>query len=81
MKNAIVIMRRELHSYFTSTIAYSVAAFFLLICGYLFFATVKVTQEATLLYLFHNAAVTLLISPAMTMRSGGRGATVARLSF
>ncbi|HOM80546.1 MAG TPA: ABC transporter permease subunit [Armatimonadota bacterium] len=69
MKNAIVIMRRELHSYFTSTIAYSVAAFFLLICGYLFFATVKVTQEATLLYLFHNAAVTLLlISPAMTMR-------------
>ena len=45
------------------------AAFFLLICGYLFFATVKVTQEATLLYLFHNAAVTLLlISPAMTMR-------------
>jgi len=69
VKNALVIMQRELRSYFASTIAYSVAAFFLLVCGYLFFATLKVTQEATLRYLLHNAAVTLLlISPAMTMR-------------
>lgn len=69
MRNALIIMQRELRSYFSSTIAYTVAAFFLLVCGYLFFATLKVTKEATLLYLLHNAAVTLLlISPAMTMR-------------
>ncbi|MBI3946841.1 MAG: ABC transporter permease [Armatimonadetes bacterium] len=69
MKNALIIMQRELRSYFTSTIAYTVAAFFLVVCGYLFFATLKLTQEATIRYLLHNAAVTLLlISPAMTMR-------------
>ncbi|MDH7571194.1 MAG: ABC transporter permease subunit [Armatimonadota bacterium] len=69
MRNALVIMQRELHSYFTSTIAYTVAAFFLLVCGYLFFAVLSVVQEATLTPMLHNAAVTLLlISPAMTMR-------------
>lgn len=69
MKNALIIMRRELRSYFTSTIAYTVAAFFLLICGYLFYAALGWTRQADLRPLFHNAAVTLLlISPAMTMR-------------
>lgn len=69
MKNALIIMQREVRAYFTSTIAYTVTAFFLVVCGYLFFATLRITQEATLRYLMHNAAVTLLlISPAMTMR-------------
>ncbi|NLC56561.1 MAG: ABC transporter permease [Armatimonadetes bacterium] len=69
MKNAIIIMQRELRSYFTSTIAYTVAAFFLFICGYLFFSVLAATQEASLRYMLHNAAVTmLLIAPALTMR-------------
>lgn len=69
MRNTITIMQRELRAYFTSTVAYTVAAFFLLICGYLFYATLRVTQEATLTYFFNNAAVImLLLSPAMTMR-------------
>ena len=68
MKNAIIIMQRELRSY-TSTIAYTVAAFFLFICGYLFFSVLAATQEASLRYMLHNAAVTmLLIAPALTMR-------------
>jgi ABC-2 type transport system permease protein len=69
VKNAIIIMQRELRSYFTSTIAYTVAAFFLFICGYLFFSVLAATQEASLRYMLHNAAVTmLLIAPALTMR-------------
>lgn len=69
MKNAMIIMQRELRSYFASTIAYTVSAFFLLISGYLFYAALRITQDASLRPLFHNAAVTLLlISPAITMR-------------
>lgn len=69
MRNAIIIMQRELRSYFASTIAYTVAAFYLFICGYLFYSVLVATQEASLRYMLHNAAVTmLLIAPALTMR-------------
>ena len=37
MRNAWIITRKELHSYFVSPIAYGLMAFFALIAGYFFY--------------------------------------------
>jgi ABC-2 type transport system permease protein len=69
MKNAWLIARRELASYFTSPIAYAVTAVFLLVAGYLFWVILYYSREATMRYLFYNVTtLLLLVGPALTMR-------------
>ena len=67
MKNVITIMQRELRSYFGSTIAYTVTAFFLFVSGMLFL--VPLAHDSSLRpFLGNTTVVLLLIVPAMTMR-------------
>ena len=51
LMNIIAIFRKELHSYFASPLAYSVAGIFWLICGYFFiillFDQRSIIQEVT----------------------------------
>jgi len=69
MRNAWLIARRELGSYFTSPIAYAVTAVFLVIVGYFFGMILYLSREATMRYLFYNVTTfLLLIGPALTMR-------------
>lgn len=69
MSNVLAIAERELKSYFVSPVAYVIAAFFLLISGYLFAFILANTREATLRYLLSNLSVVwLFITPALTMR-------------
>ncbi len=69
MRNTWLIARRELHSYFTSPIAYAVTAVFLLVVGYFFGLILYYSREATMRYVFYNVTtILLLIGPALTMR-------------
>jgi len=69
MRNAWLIARRELASYFTSPIAYAVTAVFLVVVGYFFGMILYLSREATMRYLFYNVTTfLLLIGPALTMR-------------
>ncbi|MBM3269317.1 MAG: ABC transporter permease subunit [Candidatus Sericytochromatia bacterium] len=69
MSKVTAIAMRELRSYFVSPLAYVVAAMFMLGVGFLFFAIVLSTREASLRPLFQNIAVVfLLLVPALTMR-------------
>lgn len=69
MSKILAIAGRELRSYFVSPLAYVVAAFFMLVAGYLFSLILYHTRQASLQPLFQNLAVMfLLISPALTMR-------------
>ena len=69
MRNAWLIARRELGSYFTSPVAYAVTAVWLLIVGYFFALILYYSREATMRYLFHNVTFFLLLmGPALTMR-------------
>lgn len=70
MRNAWLIARRELVSYFTSPVAYAVTAVFLLVVGVFFGLILFFSREATLRYLFYNTStfLLLLIGPALTMR-------------
>ena len=66
---AIILMKRELASYFTSPIAYIVTGLFLIITGILFFSTFYLYNRADLRQLF--TYLPLLLSffvPALTMR-------------
>lgn len=66
---ALIIMRRELKSYFTSPIAYIVTGLFLIITGILFFTTFFLQNRAELRLLFGNLPVLLsFFVPALTMR-------------
>ena len=42
MRNALIITRKELHSYFVSPIAYGLMAFFALIAGYFFYVATAI---------------------------------------
>ncbi len=65
----LAIMKKELHSFFFSPIAYIVFASFLLIVGYLFWIVLVTSKMATLEPLLYNASfVLLLVSPVLTMR-------------
>lgn len=65
-----VLFRKELHATFTSPIAYSVAAVFLLVLGYTFSLTLFATKIANLQYIFHQIYVlSILLVPALTMRA------------
>jgi ABC-2 type transport system permease protein len=69
MSRILAIAGRELRSYFVSPLAYVVAAFFMLVAGYLFSLILYHTKQANLQPLFSNLAVMfLLITPALTMR-------------
>lgn len=66
---AIIIMKRELKSYFTSPVAYIVTALFLIIAGILFYSSFFLYDRAELRRFF--SSLPLLLSffiPALTMR-------------
>jgi ABC-2 type transport system permease protein len=46
MRNALIITRKELHSYFVSPIAYGLMAFFALIAGYFFYVATAVMVQS-----------------------------------
>ena len=65
-----VLLRKELHSTFTSPIAYVVGTVFLLITGYTFSFTLLLSKVANLTYIFHQMYVLLiLLIPVLTMRA------------
>lgn len=69
MSKVLAIAGRELRAYFTSPLAYVVAAFFVVVSGYLFSLILYHTKQASLTPLFSNLTVMfLLITPALTMR-------------
>ena len=68
-KEWLIIMRRELSSYYSSPIAYIVGALFLLFSGFLFFSTFFLAGRANLRYFFQVLPVLFsFFIPAMTMR-------------
>ena len=68
-KPAIVIMKRELNSYFSSPIAYIVTGLFLIITGVLFFTTFFLQNRASLRNMFSLMPIILsFFIPALTMR-------------
>ena len=70
MKILAVLLRKELHAIFTSPIAYTVAAVFLLVLGYTFSLTLFSTKVANLNYIFHQVYVlSILLVPVLTMRA------------
>lgn len=63
------VMARELHSYFTSPIAYIVTALFLVSSGFLFFSTFFLGDRAELRSFFYRLPVLFsFFIPALTMR-------------
>src|SRR5438477_7521851 len=70
MKTLAVLFRKELHATFTSPIAYTIAAVFLLMLGYTFSLTLFATKVANLNYIFHQIYVlSVLLVPVLTMRA------------
>ena len=70
MISLVVLIRKELHATFTSPIAYTVAAVFLLVLGYTFSLTLFATKVANLNYIFHQIYVlSILLVPVLTMRT------------
>lgn len=66
---AIIIMKRELKSYFSGPIAYIVSGLFLIINGFLFFSTFFLNNSANLRSFFANLPLLLsFFVPALTMR-------------
>ena len=66
---AIIIMKRELRSYFSGPIAYIVTALFLIISGFMFFSTFFLQNRAELRNYFSFLPVLLsFFVPALTMR-------------
>src|SRR6516164_10635691 len=70
MSSLRVLLRKELHATFTSSIAYAVATVFLLVLGYTFSLTLFATKVANLNYIFHQIYVlSILLVPVLTMRA------------
>ena len=70
MSALVILLRKELHATFTSPIAYTVGAVFLLVLGYTFSLTLFVTKVANLNYIFHQMYVlSILLVPVLTMRA------------
>lgn len=69
MRNIITVTKKELRSYFTSSIAYVVFAMFLILAGYFFTVILLVSKQASLLGVSYNIVVTLIfLIPLITMR-------------
>ena len=63
------LVDKEVRALFVSPIAYAVIAVFLVLSGYTFTVTLFVTKQATLVHIFFQAAVQLvLLVPLITMR-------------
>ena len=63
------LVGKEFRTLFVSPIAYAVIAVFLLLSGYTFTVTLFVAKQATLVHIFFQAAVQLiLLVPLLTMR-------------
>lgn len=68
-KAAVVIMKREISSYFSSPIAYIVTGLFLVFSGFMFFSTFFLANRAELRNFFGLLPITLsFFVPALTMR-------------
>ena len=69
MARLLVLTGKEVRALFSSPIAYAVIAVFLLLLGYTFSITLFVSKQATLVHIFFQAAMLLvLIVPVITMR-------------
>jgi ABC-2 type transport system permease protein len=69
MRQAIPIFKKEFKSYFVSPIAYIVIAIFLLVTGWLFFATFFLIGQANLRNFFSLLPIIFsFVIPAITMR-------------
>ena len=70
MRSLAILLHKELHATFTSPIAYTMAAVFLLVLGYTFSLTLFATKVANLNYIFHQIYVlSILLVPVLTMRA------------
>ncbi len=66
---AIIIMKRELKSYFTAPVAYIVTALFLIIAGILFYSVFFLQDRAELRQYFSSLPILLsFFIPALTMK-------------
>lgn len=69
MNRLTVLTGKEMRTLFSSPIAYAVMAVFLLLLGYTFAITLFISKHATLVHIFFQAAMLLvLIVPIITMR-------------
>lgn len=69
MKNVLLLIKKELLSYFNSPIAYIVIIVFLIICGYFFTAPLFVINQATIRHFIELLPLFFLFFiPAITMR-------------
>lgn len=69
MRNMWIIAKRELYAYFSSPIAYLVAAAFLFLCGLFFIGGVTQWRDASLESVLGSLGVVLIfVAPVLTMR-------------
>jgi ABC-2 type transport system permease protein len=67
--NTLAIAERELKAFFASTVAWIIAAAFMMMCGFLFTVILLNSNEASLRFLISNLSVVFLfIAPFLTMR-------------
>jgi ABC-2 type transport system permease protein len=69
MSQVATLVGKEVRTLFTSPIAYAVIAVFVVLSGYTFIVSLIVSKQATLVHIFFQAAVQLiLLVPLITMR-------------
>ncbi len=69
MRVLLTLTAKELRAIFASPIAYAVIAVFAVLCGYSFTVSLFVGKQATLIHIFFQAAIQLvLLTPLVTMR-------------
>jgi ABC-2 type transport system permease protein len=69
MSQVTTLVGKEVRTLFTSPIAYAVIAVFVVLSGYTFTVTLIVAKQATLVHIFFQSAVQLiLLVPLLTMR-------------
>lgn len=69
MTALLTLTGKEIRTLFVSPIAYAVIAVFAVLCGYSFVVSLAVSRQATLVHIFFQAALQLvLLVPLVTMR-------------
>ena len=69
MSQLATLVGKEVRALFTSSIAYAVIAVFVVLSGYTFTVTLIVSKQATLVHIFFQSAIQLiLLVPLITMR-------------
>ncbi len=67
--SVLTLAAKEIRTLFSSPIAYAVIAVFIVLSGYTFTVTLFISKQATLVHIFFQAAVQLiLLVPLITMR-------------